>query len=189
MRRLRCAIEQIVDWRAELFVEPHVVAFVAVAGKYSGSPALIDVQCDGIESRWLGKAAKLRLEVSWHNDTAVKAQRLRATMQSRPLLEMASIAAALVLTRRVIPLGILDVTDYGDRADYRDRKRKIMLEVSGTEMPGELARRHREKVAQAMGNPFCWDAYVVVCAFSASGHRVHLSSHRSKEAHHGKRTD
>ena len=30
----------------------------------------------------------------------------------------------------------------------------------------ESARRHREKVAQVLENPFGLDAYVVVCAFS-----------------------
>ena len=185
MRRLRCAIEQIVDWRTELYVEPHVVAFVAVAEKYSESPASFEIQCDGVKSRWLGEATGPRLEISWHRDTLQKAKRLRATMQSGPLVELASIAAALILTRHVIPLGKLDVTEYGERADYRDRKRKIMLEVSGTEVPSELGRRHRDKIVQAMDNPFGWDAYVVVCGFSTSAHRIRVSSHPSKEAHHG----
>jgi hypothetical protein len=33
--------------------------------------------------------------------------------------------------------------------DNRARKRKAVLEVSGTQKPAELGRRHREKVAQA----------------------------------------
>jgi hypothetical protein len=63
-RILRCAIEQIVDWHAHLFVDPHVVAFVAVASRYSRSPAFFDVACDNITSRWLGMATECRLEVS-----------------------------------------------------------------------------------------------------------------------------
>ena len=58
------------------------------------------------------------------------------------------------------------------RADYRARKRKMVLEISGTEVADELGRRHREKVAQAQDNPFGWDACVAVCAFSSRGHRV-----------------
>ena len=54
VRRLRCAIEQIVDWHANLFVEPHIIALVAVAEQYSRSPALFDVDCANIGSRWLG---------------------------------------------------------------------------------------------------------------------------------------
>src|SRR5438105_1298319 len=165
-RLLRCAIEQVEDWHSHLFVEPHIVAFVAVANQYSPSPARFAVACENVTSRWLGQASDFQLEVSWHGDTAKKADRLRATMQSGPLVELASIALALVLARRVVPLGRLDVTDHGARADYRARKRKLVLEVSGTEDLAELGRRHREKVAQVLDNPFGWDACVVVCAFS-----------------------
>lgn len=180
-RLLRCAIEQIADWHSHLFVEPHVVAFVAVASHYSPSPAFFDVACDNVTSRWLGKADSTRLEVSWRDDTAEKAQRLRATMQAGPLVELASVALALILAKRVVPLGRLDVTDYGARADYRARKRKQVLEISGTEVPDELGRRHREKVAQARDNPFGWEAYVIVCAFSPAGHRIRFSKHSIQE--------
>src|SRR5260370_27100365 len=106
-------------------------------------------------------------------------------MQSGPLVELASVALALILGKRVVPLGRLDVTEYGARADYRARKGKTVLEVSGTEVSDELGRRHREKVAQARDNPFGWDAYVVVCAFSAAGHRIRFSKHSIKEAENG----
>jgi hypothetical protein len=184
-RLLRCAIEEVADWHANLFVEPHMVAFVAVAGQYSPSPALFDVECANVRSRWLGKAAECRLEVSWQDDLAEKAARLRATMQAAPLVELAAVALALILGNRVVPLGRLDVTDYGARADYRARKRRAVLEISGTEVPAELGRRHREKVAQARDNPFEWDAYVVVCAFSAGGHRIRFTGHPVEEANHG----
>jgi len=188
-RLLRCAIEEIPGWHANLFVEPHVVAFVAVTGQYSPSPALFDVECDNVVSRWLGKASECRLEVSWQDDTAEKAARLRATMQSGPLVELATVALALILGNRVVPLGRLFVTDHGERADYRARKRKAVLEISGTEVSAELGRRHREKVAQARDNPFGWDAYVVVCAFSAGGHRIRFTRHPFEEAQHGKGED
>jgi hypothetical protein len=186
LRRLRCAIEQIVDWHPNLFVEAHVAAFVAVAGRYSDSPARLDVACAQIDSPRLGQRAALRLEVAWHNDTAEKAARLKATMQSGPLVELAAVALALILVRRVISLGPVDVTDYGARADYRARKRKAVLEISGTEVLAELGRRHRAKVAQALANPFGWDAYVVVCAFSAQGHRVRFTKQPVREPKHGK---
>jgi hypothetical protein len=141
-RVLRCAIEEIADWHAHLYVEPYIVAFVAVAGQYSASPALFDVECGNIASRWLGNSAECRLEVSWQDDTAEKAVRLRATMQASPLVELAAVTLALILGNRVVPLGPLLVTDHGGRADYRARKRKAVLEVSGTEVPAELGRRH-----------------------------------------------
>jgi hypothetical protein len=184
-RLLRCAIEQVADWHAHLFVEPHIVAFVAVANSYTRSPARFGVACENLSSRWLGKSSEFQLEVSWHNDTAGKAERLRATMQAGPLVELASVALALILASRVVPLGPLDVTDYGARADNRARKRKLVLEISGTEVPAELGRRHREKIAQARDNPFGWDALVVVCAFSAEGHRVRFSKHLVKEDGNG----
>ena len=145
-RLLRCNIEEVADWHAHLYVEPHVVAFVAVVGEYSSAPARFDVQCSNIVSRWLGTSAECLLEVSWRGDYAEKAGRLRATMQAAPLVELASVALALILASRVVPLGRLLVTDRGDRADYRARKRKVVLEVSGTENAAELERRHREKV-------------------------------------------
>jgi hypothetical protein len=185
-RVFRCAIEEIADWHANLYVEPHVAAFVAVASQHSPSPALFNVECDNLASHWLGKSTECRLEVSWREDTAEKAARLRATLQAKPLVELASVALALILGSRIVPLGQLLVTDHGDRADYRARKRKAVLEVSGTENPGELGRRHREKVAQARGNPFGWEAYVVVCAFSVAGHRIRFSRHPFEEAQYGK---
>jgi len=181
MRLLRCAIEQIADWYVDLFVEPHIVAFVAVASRYSESPALLDVECDSIPSRWHRAASEFRLEISWHRDTAQKAVRLRATMQSGPLVELAAIGVALILSRRLVNLGPLDVTQLGDRVDFRAREHKAVLEVSGTEIPTELSRRHREKVAQAKKNPFKWDAYVAICAFAVRGHRVRFSKHPFKE--------
>jgi hypothetical protein len=189
LRLLRCAIEEIVDWHTHLYVEPYVVAFVAVAGQYSTSPALFEVECGNIASRWLGKADQCRLEVSWQDDTAEKAARLRATMQAGPLVELAAVALALILGSRVVPLGRLLVTDHGTRADYRARKRKAVLEVSGTEVAAELGRRHREKVAQARANPFGWKAYVVVCAFSADGHRIRFTQHPFEEGQHGEGKD
>ena len=62
---------------------------------------------------------------------------------------------------------------------------RAVLEVSGTEVPAELERRHREKVAQARDNPFGWDAYLVVCAFTAEGHRIRFTRHPVAEAEHG----
>ena len=106
-------------------------------------------------------------------------------MQAKPLVEMAAATLALVLANRVVPLGQLDVTDYGGRADYRSLSVSKVLEISGTETLKELGRRHREKVAQALANPLSWDAYVVVCAFSDKGHRIRFSHHPSKEAEIG----
>jgi hypothetical protein len=139
------------------------------------------VACEGVTSRWLGEDSDLRLEVAWTQETAAKAARLLATMQQKPVVELASVALAFVLARRLLALGQLDLNDYGDRADYRSPSAECVLEVSGTEDVSELGRRHREKVAQALDNTYGWGACVVVCAFSANGHRIRVSRHGPSE--------
>lgn len=103
---------------------------------------------------------EFRLDLSWKQAVEEKAERLRVTMQRRPLVELAATAIALIVARRILGLRALDVTAYGDRADFRSLRRRLVLEISGTEVTGEFKRRHREKVAQALANPFDWDAYV-----------------------------
>jgi hypothetical protein len=72
--------------------------------------------------------------------------------------------------------------EQGGRADYRSTSVRRVLEVSGTESLAELPRRQREKVAQALANPYRWDAYVIVAAFCAEGHRIYFSGHRWEES-------
>ena len=181
VRTLRCSIEDLEKWHPWFFLEPQIVACIAVLARHGPSPASFDVECLNVESAWLGAASHFRLEVSWTPETAEKAERLRATVQAKPLVEMAATALAFAITHHVLRLGQLDVTHYGDRTDYRSTRISCMLEVSGTETPSELARRHRQKIAQAALNPLRWDAYVVVCAFSSLGHRIRLSFHRVQE--------
>ena len=182
LRTLRCAIEDLDGWYPRLLLELHSVACVAVMSRYSAPPATFDVACEGITSRWLGQDSTFRLEVSWAEETAAKADRLLATMQQKPVVEMASIALAFILARRLVALGQLDLNDYGERADYRSPGAQCVLEVSGTEDISELGRRHREKVGQALGNPYGWGACVIVCGFSAKGHRIRVSRHGPAEA-------
>jgi hypothetical protein len=180
MRSVRQSIERLDSWYPSLFVEPHVVAAVAVLSDYSESPANFELQSGNVP-QLEEFAGEMRLDLSWPRSLEAKAERLRATMQRSPLVELAATAVALVAARRVLDLGRLEVTSYGDRADFRSPQRRAVLEVSGTEVAGEFLRRHREKVAQATENPFGWDAYVVVCLFSAQGHRIRLSHHECSE--------
>ncbi len=182
VRILRCAVEDLEGWYPRLFLEPHSVALVAVMSRYSGPPATFEVACEGIASRWLRQDNAFRLKVSWTEEIAAKADRLLATIQQKPVVEMASIALAFILARRLLALGQLDLNDYGERADYRSPGAECVLEVSATEDVSELGRRHREKVAQALDNTYGWGACVVVCAFSAKGHRIRVSRHGPAEA-------
>ena len=156
-----------------------------MVGWYSRPPARFAVECERIASPWLRGVTGFRMEVGWGEATVDKAERLRATMQQKPLVELASLAVAFLLARRVLKVGRLEITEYGDRADYCLPQVEHVLEASGTEVPGELGRRHREKTAQAQGNPFGWPAFVVVCAFQDEPHRVRLSHHHHKGASRG----
>lgn len=181
MRTFRCAIEKISDWHPRLFLEAHIVACVAVMRSHSTSPAVFEVTCENIFSDWLGEETQFMLEVSWSEETERNASRLRSTIQTKPMVEMAAAALAFTLTPHIVNLGQLDVMNYGERADYRSLDIPCVLEISGTEIASELTRRHREKVAQALANPFGLDAYVVVCAFSTFGHLIRLSYHGWEE--------
>ncbi|MCI0681434.1 MAG: hypothetical protein L0Y71_04955 [Gemmataceae bacterium] len=181
-RVLQCAIEDLFALHPSFYVEPYIVAFVAVTGQYSVPPASFLVECTGVRTRWLGKARRFKLEVSWTEETIDKAERLRTTMPARSLVEFAAIAVALLLVNRVVQLGTLNVIEHGGRADYRSSVLQRVLEISGTESLADLGRRHRQKIAQALSNPFGWDAYVIVCAFCGEGHHVHFSGHRWEES-------
>jgi len=178
---LRCHIEQVADWHPQLFLDSQIAACVTILREYSESPAKFAVECRNIYAAWLGQARAFELEVAWSTETAEKANRLRLTLQRKPLVEAAAITLGLILAHEVADLGQLDVTEYGDRADYRSLSRACVLEISGTETLAELSRRHRQKVAQAIANRYAWDAYAVVCAFSAQGHCIRFSKHVGKE--------
>jgi hypothetical protein len=185
-RTLRCKVEDLADWYPRLFLDPYIVACVAAMTRYSRSPALAEVDCEGIDSRWLAGAEHFRLQVSWTEATAEKAERLRATMPSAEVVELGSVALAFVLARRVLGLRQLVVTSRGEAADYRAPTASRVLEVSGTETLAELGRRHREKAEQALRNPFSWDAYVIVCGFATPVHRIRFSAHSWEESAHAK---
>src|SRR5262249_34574858 len=150
---------------------------VATLSRYSPSPASVEVNGEGIDARWLAGAEQFRLQVSWTGATAEQAERLRATMPSKQVVELASVALAFVLARRVLGIRQLVVTNRGEAADYRAPTASRVLEVSGTETLAELGRRHREKVTQALRNPFGWDAYVIVCGFATPVHRIRFSAY------------
>src|SRR5262245_11517445 len=115
LRSLSCAIEQIVEWHPELYLESHAAACVALMSQYGSSPHQAEVECEHISSAWLGRSRRFRLQVSWSAGAEVNAERLRHTVQRNVLVEMAAIAVALLLTPAVVDLGQLDVVRHGDR--------------------------------------------------------------------------
>jgi hypothetical protein len=102
-RLLRCAIEEVSELHAN-FVRGTTRRRLRCRGRpILRASRLFEVECGNVASRWLGKATECRLEVSWQD--------------SGTLVELASVALALILANRVVRLGRLDVTDYGGRAD------------------------------------------------------------------------
>ena len=174
---LQCEIEQLTERYRNLFLEPHIVACVAVLSQYGPSPAVVDVMCENVKSPLWPELSEFGIRLTWRQETQTRATRLLATIQRKPLVEMASCALTMLVVYEVLDQAALDVTQYGDRADYRFLDRPCVLEISGTENPAHLHRRHRQKVTQALENPMGRDAFVAVCVFSESGHRIRFSFH------------
>ncbi len=109
---LHCNIEDLVRWHPWFFLEQQIVACAAVLSSHGHGrpPAVLDVDSFNVKSRWLSGAEQFRLEVTWSRETAERAERLRATVQSKPLVEMEATALAMVIAHHLLPLGQLDVT-------------------------------------------------------------------------------
>src|ERR1700730_12285307 len=95
LRTLRCASEDMETWYPRLFLEPHIVACVAVLSRYSASPAMLHVTCEGITSRWLGKDTAFRLEGTDGREGKPVAR------------DYAAIRQAFVPRRKVLSCGLL----------------------------------------------------------------------------------
>jgi hypothetical protein len=102
------------------------------------------------------------LEISWSDQTARKAEQFKANEHRT---ERAACALALLLVHHLLGESQVDVTEYGERADYRLLDTKHVLEISGTTVAAELRHRHREKTEQALDNPLGWDALVWCAPF------------------------
>lgn len=136
---IRCDVEQIAEWHPQLFLDSQIVACVAILEEYSITPARFAIACKGIDLVSIGQVKACALEVGWSAETASNAERLRMTLQRNPLVEAAATAIALILVHELTELGQIDVTKYGDRADFRSLSQQCMLEISGTESIAELS--------------------------------------------------
>jgi hypothetical protein len=177
------AIEEIVAAHPNLYLEHCVAMAVALMSQHTSSPCEFAVECTGFNPPKLGTASRFLLRVSWTDQTALKALRIRQTEQPKSIVERAAVALAALLFAKLIPNGQLRVTRTGERADYWLPRLRKALEVSGTAQRYELARRQREKAVQVLQNPLQWDGYVVVCCFAKRVRRIRWSYH----PHGGKR--
>jgi hypothetical protein len=73
------------------------------------------------------------------------------------------------------------VSEEGQRVDYWLPRLRCALEISGTEQSRQLSRRHREKIAQVLANPWRRDGYAFVCCFSSALPLIRWSYHPMQE--------
>ena len=177
MQTFGWAIEDIVAAHPNLYLEHCAVMAVALMNQQSAPPCEWTVECEGFSPPSLGGATRFLLQVSWTEQTALKAQRVWHTEQTKPIVERAAVALAALLFAKLVPEGQMRITREGDHADYWLPRLQYALEVSGTESAHELSRRHREKVTQVLSNPLRWNGYVVVCCFTVPKRRIRWSRH------------
>jgi hypothetical protein len=177
MRQFEWPIEDIVTAHPDLYLEHCAVMAVALMGRRSPPPCEFLVECEGFRLRQLGGETRFRLRVGWDEQTAVTAARVWLSEQPKPVVERAAVALAALAFAHLIPGGQMRVTAQGQRADYWLPRLRCALEISGTEQSRGLSRRHREKTAQMLANPWRWDGYVFVCCFAEARRRIRWSFH------------
>jgi hypothetical protein len=179
MKIFEWMIEDIVDAHPDLYLEHCAVMAVALMSRKFSIPYEFKVTCKGLNLP-AGLEEGFILRVSWSEVTATKARRIWQTEQRKAIAERAAVALAALLFAKLIPNAKMRVTSLGDHADYWLPQLRCALEVSGTESPGELPRRHREKIVQVLSNPLQWNAYVVVSCFDAPHGYIEWSYHKQE---------
>jgi hypothetical protein len=181
MRTFEWAIEDIVAAHPDLYLEHCAVMGVALMSRHSGSPCDFLVECEGFGPPALEGDTSFLLQVAWSNQTAATAERVRLTEQPKPIIERAAVALAALTFAHLVRDGRMRVTDVGQRADYWLPRLRCALEISGTEQSREVPRRHREKIAQVLANPWRWNGYAFVCCFSPAHRVIRWSFHTQEE--------
>jgi hypothetical protein len=181
MRTFEWAIEDIVAAHPDLYLEHCAAMAVAVLSRQSASPCEFVVECEGFSPEQLEGDTKFLLHVGWSEQTAATAARVWLTEQAKPVIERAAVALAVLAFAHLIPDGQIRVSKEGERADYWLPRLRRALEISGTQQSRELPRRHREKIAQVLANPWHWDGYAFVCCFQAARRLIRWSYHRARE--------
>jgi hypothetical protein len=181
MRTFEWAIEDIVAAHPDLYLEHCAVMAVALMSRLTESPCEFLVECEGFSPPALEGDTSFLLRVAWNEQAAAAAERVWFSEQPIPIIERAAVALAALTFAHLIRGGQMRVTARGQRADYWLPRLRCALEISGTEQSRELSRRHREKTAQMLDNPWHWNGYVFVCCFSADRRLIHWSYHTQEE--------
>src|SRR5580704_11149099 len=159
METFEWPIADIVAAHPDLYLEHCQVMAVALMSRHSQSPCEFLVACEGFSPPDLEAAARFRLRVTWDEPMAVTAARVWLSEQPKPIVERAAVALAALTFAHLIPNGQMRVTEEGQRADYWLPRLRCALEISGTERSREMPRRHRDKIAQVLANPWRWNGY------------------------------
>jgi hypothetical protein len=181
MRAFEWPIEDVVSAHPDLYLEHSAVMAVALMSRHSASPCEFLVECDGFCPPDLENEPRFLLRVGWDERAAVSATRVWFTEQPKPIVERAAVALAALTFAHLIPNSQMRVTQQGQRADYWLPRLRSALEISGTEHGRDLPRRHRQKKAQMLANPWQWNGYVFVCCFEAAHRLIRWSYHTQEE--------
>ncbi len=181
MRIFDCPVESIIAKHPDLYLEHCAVMAVAQLSGQSQSPAELVVDCEGFAPNAMQSESSFLLRVAWDPQPEKKANRLRLTEQSTPIIERAAVAMAALLFGHFVPNGAMRVTMQGDRADYWLPGLRCALEISGTAALRRFGARCKQKSAQMLANPRVWNGYVVTCGFSKSRNIIRWSYHEQQE--------
>jgi hypothetical protein len=180
---LEITIEDLEAWHPRLLVWHWIPAYVALLDESVPPPRRMTVECRDLPALAPVVLEERPLRLFWKETTAQAARRLRITHQEEAITEFAALAVAAMILPLIAQVSGLQVTERGERADYRLEGGQYVLEVSGTRQQVYLADRHREKVAQGLANPQGCDVYVVVACFEPTNRRAILSYHRQRKTH------
>jgi hypothetical protein len=180
MRTFEWAIEDIIIGYPSLGLEDYAAMAVALM-KRTAPPCEFLVQIDGFDVDDLHAEEQFLLRVTWNAETESRADRIGRTRQRAQIVEGGAIGLTVLLLGHLIHGSDLKVTIRGDAADFWLPRLHHALEISGTERVDEIARRHREKRRQVLGNSLGWDGYVVLCCFAESRRVIQWSYHSQGE--------
>jgi hypothetical protein len=180
MRTFEWAIEDIITAFPSLSLAHYAVKAVAIM-KRVAVPCDFLVQLEGFHLAALEGDTQFVMNVIWNPESAAAAERMERTEQRTPIVEGAAIALAALLFAHLVPDSEMQVTSRGAHADYWLPKRHQVVEVSGTERFGQMARRLQQKRRQVLANPFGLDGYVVLCCFARSQRLIRWRYHPQQE--------
>jgi hypothetical protein len=177
MRVFEWLIEDVMAAHPDLYLEHCVLMAVALMSRQSASPCEFRVECTGFSPPDLEDETSFLMRVAWGEQSATTAARIWRTEQPKPIIERAAVALAALAFAHLIPDGLMRVADQGQRTDYWLPRLRCALEISGTKQGNELSRRHKEKTAQMLGNPWGWNGYTFVCCFSPTRRVIRWAYH------------